>query len=413
MALASSSLQTSSPVTLDVSQAVVLSIAALLEHEPECPTDGRTQREKQLADDEDNVFSTFDCFASGTLDTFALKTFDCFEFMAKCHEQKPVKAERSQKAAQVPISQPAPQQQEVEAGSRALPASICAPFIVQNTFLQLRTDVSESNDSVGARRRASSDFVLFRPMPDEEEDTFQNVTEGLQSLDGAAAALWLRSQERAKSRRGSFAEEQLVTPQPASPQQNMEIAPPGLPCLLRSPWADVPSMMPEKQKSTGEAEVACKKAPKKKSSRTPKAPRTTTVLRNLPVGCTRASLLAILDANGLRGAYDFVYLPFDFDTGAMFGYAFVNWTSHEVALRVWQQLPLFEVSWSDPYQGLDAHLKRYTNSSVMHGSVPDERKPILFFAGERVAFPKPTRRIKAPRARPPPREIKRDRVGHC
>jgi len=175
----------------------------------------------------------------------------------------------------------------------------------------------------------------------------------------------------------------------------------------------VPTMMPEKQKSTGEAEVACKKAPKKKASRAPKAPRTTTVLRNLPVGCTRASLLAILDANGLRGAYDFVYLPFDFDTGAMFGYAFVNWISHEVALRVWQQLPLFEVSWSDPYQGLDAHLKRYTNSSVMHGSVPDERKPILFFAGERIAFPKPTRRIKAPRARPPPREIKRDRVGHC
>jgi len=57
-----------------------------------------------------------------------------------------------------------------------------------------------------------------------------------------------------------------------------------------------------------------------------------------------------------------------------------------------------EVSWSGPHQGFKAHVERYRNSPVMHRSVPDAYKPIIFQDGVRQDFPRPTRKIKAPAA---------------
>lgn len=139
-------------------------------------------------------------------------------------------------------------------------------------------------------------------------------------------------------------------------------------------------------------------------------PRTTVMLRNLPNNYTRSMLLRLLDDEGFTGEYDFVYLPMDFKTHASLGYAFVNLTSTEQATAFWKKFEGFNkwvvssqkvcsVSWSCPYQGLNAHIERYRNSPVMHEDVPDEYKPMVFHNSVRGVFPSPTKKLKAPRMR--------------
>jgi len=60
-----------------------------------------------------------------------------------------------------------------------------------------------------------------------------------------------------------------------------------------------------------------------------------------------------------------------------------------------------EVCWSMPHQGLDLQIRRFQNSPVMHPSVPDEIKPMLFTDGVRSPFPEPTKQLREPRARRP------------
>lgn len=134
---------------------------------------------------------------------------------------------------------------------------------------------------------------------------------------------------------------------------------------------------------------------------------TTIVLRNLPLNYKRNVLLKMLDYEGFAGEYDFLYLPMDFDTGAGLGYAFVNLTDPAVVPRFWQAFNGYKkwmfrsnkvcsVNWSVPHQGLSTHIKRFRNSPLMHESVPDEYRPMLFQGGVRVSFPPPTREISPP-----------------
>lgn len=136
--------------------------------------------------------------------------------------------------------------------------------------------------------------------------------------------------------------------------------------------------------------------------------RTTVMLRNLPNDYTREMLLSLLDSEGFKGKYDFVYLPVDFKREAGLGYAFVNLISNEEAenirshfngFQAWktQSQKICEVAWGDPLQGLEEHIDRYRNSPVMHPDVTDEAKPALFKDGVRIAFPEPTKRIRLPR----------------
>jgi len=137
---------------------------------------------------------------------------------------------------------------------------------------------------------------------------------------------------------------------------------------------------------------------------------TTVILRNLPNNYTRSMLLDLLDSEGFALKYDFVYIPVDFSSQAGLGYAFVNLVSPSDALAFWAHFEGFRrwslpsekvctLNWSSPIQGLTAHVERYRNSPVMHEAVPDEWKPVLYFGGERVVFPPPTKAIKAPKIR--------------
>jgi RNA recognition motif-containing protein len=138
--------------------------------------------------------------------------------------------------------------------------------------------------------------------------------------------------------------------------------------------------------------------------------RTTVMLRSFPNNYNSAMLLELIDSKGFKGWYDFVYLPIDFMTGSNLGYGFLNFTSHENAVKFIESFDGFSewtvpskkcctVVWSDPHQGSEAYVERYRNSPVMHRSVPIQYKPALFKDGERIPFPPPTKNVRAPRLR--------------
>ncbi|CAE7900731.1 mei2 [Symbiodinium microadriaticum] len=142
-------------------------------------------------------------------------------------------------------------------------------------------------------------------------------------------------------------------------------------------------------------------------------PRTTVMLRNLPNNYTRAMVSTMMDKENFKGKYDFLYLPIDFRSKANLGYAFVNLVDEKQVKAFWKVfdgytrwvLPsakVCSVSWSGPHQGQQAHVDRYRDSPIMHSSVPDEFKPAIFAqgTGERMDFPAPSKKLRAPRRRP-------------
>jgi len=138
-----------------------------------------------------------------------------------------------------------------------------------------------------------------------------------------------------------------------------------------------------------------------------KAPaHTSVVLKNLPENCTNAVVLELLAEAGLTGQYDFLYVPTDFRNFSAFGYCFVNFLSHEQATFAITRLSQLEIagtaleaSWCADHQGYAVHVRRYRNSPVMHASVPEAYKPMIFKNGVQQSFPAPTKKIKEPRLR--------------
>jgi hypothetical protein len=134
--------------------------------------------------------------------------------------------------------------------------------------------------------------------------------------------------------------------------------------------------------------------------------RTTVIIKGLPEAYTRDMFTMLLDSNGFRACYDFVYVPHRFETRLSSGYGFVNFLLAEDADRCVARLGGFEaegglclsVSFAESMQGLEAHIERYRNSPAMHAVVPDEMKPALYRGGVRIPFPAPTKPIRMPRS---------------
>merc|ERR1719230_477553 len=132
--------------------------------------------------------------------------------------------------------------------------------------------------------------------------------------------------------------------------------------------------------------------------------RTTVVLRNLPSHLSRTDLVAILDDAGFDGKYDFLYLPTNFRSMTVFGYAIVNFTSSTDAQTALEQFrgtmvdgQAMITEWSKSQQGYDDLVCRYRDSPVMHNSVPDKHKPIILANGLVRPFPPPTEPLQLPR----------------
>jgi hypothetical protein len=157
-------------------------------------------------------------------------------------------------------------------------------------------------------------------------------------------------------------------------------------------------------------------APEPSQEETSPTERTTLLLKNIPSSCTTSMLVDMLNSQGFEGCYNFVYAPTDFRSLTSFGYGFVNLISYDVAVRMMEALEGYdgfastgvtsmEVCWSMPHQGLDLQIRRFQNSPVMHPSVPDEIKPMIFIDGVRSPFPEPTKQLREPRARRPACEM--------
>lgn len=132
---------------------------------------------------------------------------------------------------------------------------------------------------------------------------------------------------------------------------------------------------------------------------------TTAMMRNVPCSLSRKGLIQLLDNNGFRGKYNFVYMPMDFKRGLCIGYAFVNLLIPEYFVHFREVFDGFNfratqlksskicaVSLSKT-QGLTANIERYQNSPIMSDEVPDSYKPVLFAAKRRIPFPKPTKTV--------------------
>merc|ERR1711920_788174 len=137
---------------------------------------------------------------------------------------------------------------------------------------------------------------------------------------------------------------------------------------------------------------------------------TAAVMMNIPLEYTREQLLEFIDQEGFRGLYELFYLPHSFQTELNHGYAFIDFTTtenfekfreHFHGFRDWN-LPsdkTCDVTVSDRFNSLGDHIEAYRNSPIMHESVQERFRPLLFQHGERICFPKPTKKIKAPRCK--------------
>lgn len=128
------------------------------------------------------------------------------------------------------------------------------------------------------------------------------------------------------------------------------------------------------------------------------------VLNHVSSSATKGNLVCM---GAMCASECWLAMPCDGSWTQLSLYAFLNFVSHEDAVLAMARLSgrsagadaSLEVSWSAEHQGFAVHVRRYRNSPVMHPSVPELYKPVIFKDGVQLPFPEPTKRIKEPRLR--------------
>lgn len=266
-------------------------------------------------------------------------------------------------------------------------------WMIRNTFIELKETELQS-----CRPRAVSDFdVVYSPV----------LVKSIAKIDeyevesAASTSLGSWADESDNERESIFADvsEHLTSENGACSQPPCW---PALPMMQYTFPVCFNSVSPTRQ----EAPIFPKPVQEQKAKKG--EVRTTVMIRNMPNNYTRKMLLELLDLNGLAACYDFVYLPMDFETKACLGYAFINMVTPAAASQFWKIFNGFSnwsipsrkvagVSWSGPHQGLQAHVERYRNSSIMCEGTPDDYKPIILSNGVRMPFPAATRKLRSSR----------------
>lgn len=122
--------------------------------------------------------------------------------------------------------------------------------------------------------------------------------------------------------------------------------------------------------------------------------RTTLMISNIPTRCTQARLLDKWPADG---SFDFLYLPCRFGEHKNFGYAFVNFVSHDLATEFyskWQGKVIgtgagikpLVITWAS-IQGRDQNIKQSLNRKIKRIRNPNFQ-PAIFEGSIRVDFNK-------------------------
>jgi len=178
------------------------------------------------------------------------------------------------------------------------------------------------------------------------------------------------------------------------------------------PYSDPTGLGPAKlsEQRRRQHEIAAKQ-------RSPTEERTTVMIQNIPSGYDRSMFVMLLEEQGFCGHFDFVYLAYNLKTRRLHGYALVNLESPLMAqvfkdwfngFRDWgdEGGEMASTAWGDQQHGKAEHIERYRNSPLMHASVDDEHKPMVFRNGVQHNFPPPSKELQAPQRR---RRIRPDR----
>jgi len=186
----------------------------------------------------------------------------------------------------------------------------------------------------------------------------------------------------------------LVGIQPCTPQApNLEMSP------LAGPVAEGGNMLPEfwEPDTYDDDEISDEEEPEVECWRLPTqiahtGPKTTLMVRNIPVLYTQEMLLAEWPNDN---TYDFLYLPFSCNMQRNLTYAFVNFTSEAAAVnfqKKWQKMRLahymtrkpLNISFAD-LQGRDENLLQLKKKRFWRIKVK-QCQPIIFENGEKISL---------------------------